>query len=67
MAERMYWHIKDMIMKFLPPRNERRVSDCYWHKRPGCINSCAALVLEDPFCLHGFIDILSGLEEFMTE
>jgi hypothetical protein len=63
----MYWHIKDMIMKFLPPKNERRVSDCYWHKRPGGINFGAALVLKDPFCLYGFLDILSGLEEFMKE
>jgi hypothetical protein len=63
----MYWHIKDVIMKFLPPRNEIRMSDCYWHKRPGCINSCAALVLKNPSCLHGFLDILSGLEEFMEE
>jgi hypothetical protein len=63
----MYWHIEDMIMKFLPPRSERRMSGCYWYKRPGCINSCAALVLKDPSCLHGFLDILSGLEEFMKE
>jgi hypothetical protein len=42
----MYRHIEDMIMKFLPSRNERRMSNCYWHKRPGCINSCAALVLK---------------------
>jgi hypothetical protein len=63
----MYWHIKDVIMKFLPPGNERSMSDCYWHKKPGCINSCAALVLKNPSCLHGFLDILSGLEEFMEE
>jgi hypothetical protein len=63
----MYWHIKDMTMKLLPPRNKRGMSYSYWHKRPGCINSCAALVLEDPFCLYGFLDILSGLEEFMKE
>jgi hypothetical protein len=56
-----------MIMKFLPPRNERRMSDYYWHKRPGCIKSCVALVLKNPSCLHGFLDILSGLEEFMEE
>jgi hypothetical protein len=63
----MYWHIKDMIMKFLPPMNKRGMSYYYWHKRPGCINSCAALVLKDPFCLNGFLDILFGLEEFMKE
>jgi hypothetical protein len=63
----MDWHIKYMIMKFLPPRNKRRMSDCYWHKRPRCIDSCAALVLEDPLCLYGLLDILSGLEEFMKK
>jgi hypothetical protein len=63
----MNWHIEGMIMKFLPPRNKRGMSYCYWHKRPGCINSRAALILKDPFCLYGFLDILSGLEEFMKE
>jgi hypothetical protein len=43
------------------------MSDYYWHKRPRCINSCAALVLKDPSFLHGFFDILSGLKEFMKE
>jgi hypothetical protein len=54
-------------MKFLPPRNERRVSKCYWHKRLGCIEGRAALILKNPSCLHGFLDILFGLEEFMEE
>jgi hypothetical protein len=56
-----------MIMTFLPPRNIRGVRNCYWHKRLGCIKGCAALVLKNPSCLHGFLDILSGLEEFMEE
>jgi hypothetical protein len=63
----MYWHIKYMIMKFLPLRNERRMSKCYWHKGLGCIEGRAALILKDPSCLHGFLDILSRLEEFMEE
>jgi hypothetical protein len=63
----MYWRIKYVIMKFFPRRNERRMSDCYWHNRLGCINSYAALALKNPSCLHGFLDILSGLEEFMEE
>jgi hypothetical protein len=45
----MYWHIEDMIMKFLPPRNERRMSKCYWYKRPGCIDGGAALILKNLF------------------
>jgi hypothetical protein len=63
----MYWHIEDMIMKFLPPRNERRMSKCYWYKRLGCIKDCAALILKNPSCLHGFFDIFSRLEKFMKE
>jgi hypothetical protein len=54
-------------MKFLPPKNERRMSKCYWHKGLGCIEGRAALILKDPSCLHGFLDILSRLEEFMEE
>jgi hypothetical protein len=63
----MYWHIKDMIMKFLPPRNIRGVSNCNWHKRLGCIEGCASLILKNHSCLHGFLDVLSGLEKFMEE
>jgi hypothetical protein len=63
----MYWHVKDMIMKFLPPRSERRMSKCYWHKGLGCIKGCAALVLKNPFCFYRFFDVLSGLEKFMKK
>jgi hypothetical protein len=56
-----------MIMTFLPSRNERRMSNCYWHKRLGCIKGCAALVLKNSFCFYGFFDVLSGLEKFMKE
>jgi hypothetical protein len=63
----MYWHVKDVIMKFLPPRNERGMSRCYWHKWLGCINSCAAFILKNPSCFRGFFDILSRLEKFMEE
>jgi hypothetical protein len=63
----MYWHIEDVVMKFLPPRNERRMSDCYWRKKPRGTYNCAALVLKNPSCLHGFLDTLSGLEELMEE
>jgi hypothetical protein len=63
----MYWHIEDVIMKLLPPRSKGGMSYCYWHKRVRCINSWAALILKDPFCLQGFLNILFGLEEFMKE
>jgi hypothetical protein len=48
-------------MKFLSPWNERRMSKCYWHKRLGCIEGCAALILKNPSCFYRFLDILSGL------
>jgi hypothetical protein len=63
----VYWHVKDMIMNFLPPRNERRMSKCYWHKGLGCIKGCTALVLKIPSCFYGFLDVLSGLEKFMKK
>jgi hypothetical protein len=54
-------------MKFSTPKNERRVSKCYWHKGLGCINSRAAFILKNPSFFHGFLDILSGLEKFMDK
>jgi hypothetical protein len=63
----MHWHIEDMIMKFLPPRSKRRMSKCCRYKRPRCVNGFAALILKNPFCLYGFIDIFSGFEKFMKE
>jgi hypothetical protein len=54
-------------MKFLPPKNERRMSKCYWHKGLGCINSRAAFILKNPSYFYGFLDILSGLEKFMEK
>jgi hypothetical protein len=63
----MYWPVEDVIMKFLPLGSEGRMGKCCWHKRPGCINSCAALILKNPFCLYGLLDIFSGFEEFMEE
>jgi hypothetical protein len=56
-----------MIMKFLPPKDERRMSKCCWHKGLGCIKSYAAFILKDPSCLYGFLDTLSRLEKFMEE
>jgi hypothetical protein len=63
----MYWHIEGVIMEFLPPGSKGGMSYCYWHKGHRSINSRAALILKDPFCLQEFLNILSGLEEFMKE
>jgi hypothetical protein len=38
-----------------------------WHKRLGCMEGCAALILKNPSCFYGFLDILSRLEKFMEE
>jgi hypothetical protein len=50
-----------MIMEFLPPGDEERISYCYG------INSWAALVFKDPSGLSAFFDFLSGFEEFMKK
>jgi hypothetical protein len=56
-----------MIMKFLPPKDERRMSKCPWHEGLGCIKSCVAFILKDSSCFYGFLDTLSSLEKFMEE
>jgi hypothetical protein len=32
-----------------------------------CIEGRAALILKNPSCFYGFLDILSGLEKFMEK
>jgi hypothetical protein len=63
----VYWHVENVIMKFLPPTNERRMSKYYWHERLGCIKGRAALILKNSSCFYGFLDILFGLEKFMEK
>jgi hypothetical protein len=63
----VYWHVKNVIMKFLPPKDERGMSKCCWHKGLGCIKSYVAFILKDPSCFYGFLDTLSRLEKFMEE
>jgi hypothetical protein len=63
----VYWLVKNMIMKFLLPKDERRMSKCCWHKGLGCIKSCGAFILKDPSFFYGFLDTLSRLEKFMEE
>jgi hypothetical protein len=63
----MYWLIEDVVMKLLPPGSKRKMSKCYWHKRVRYVNGFVACVFKNPFGLYGFLDIFSGLEEFMKE
>jgi hypothetical protein len=63
----VYWHVKNVIMKFFPPKDERRMSKCCWHKGLGCIKSHAAFILKNSSCIYGFLDILSGFEKFMKK
>jgi hypothetical protein len=63
----MYWLIEGVIMEFLPPGSKGGVSYCYWYKGPRWINSWVALILKDSSGLHGFLNFLSGFEEFMKE
>jgi hypothetical protein len=62
----MYWLIEDMIMKLLPPGNEKRMSYLFWYKGPS-INGWTALIFKDTFGLQAFFYFLSGLEEFMKK
>jgi hypothetical protein len=62
----VYWLVEDMIMKLLPPGNEKRMSYWCWYKGPN-INSWTALIFKDPFGLQVFFNFLFGLEEFMKK
>jgi hypothetical protein len=62
----VHWLTEDMVMEFLPPGDEERVSYCYWCEKPG-INSWAAFVFKDPPGLNALFDFLSGFEEFMKK
>jgi hypothetical protein len=54
---------EDVVMKFFPPRDEKRMSYCCWYRGPR-INSWVALIFKEPFGLQAFFYLLSGLEEF---
>jgi hypothetical protein len=62
----VYWFTEDMVMKFLPPRDEGGMSYYYGCERPG-VKSWTAFILEDPSGLYAVLDFLSGFEEFMKE
>jgi hypothetical protein len=62
----VHWLIEDMVMEFLPPGDEERVSYCCWCEKPG-INSWTTFVLKDPSGLNVLCDFLSGFEEFMKK
>jgi hypothetical protein len=62
----VYWLTEDMVMKFLPPRDEGRMSYYYGCERPD-VKSWTAFVLKDPSGLNAVLDFLSGFEEFMKE
>jgi hypothetical protein len=62
----VHWLTEDVVMEFLPPGDEERVSCCYWCEKPG-INSWAAFIFKDPSGLNALCDFLSGFEEFMKE
>jgi hypothetical protein len=55
-----------MVMKFLPPRVEGGMSDCYGCERPG-VKSWAAFIFENSSGFYTVLDFLSGFEEFMKK
>jgi hypothetical protein len=65
-TEGVHWLTEDVVMEFLPPGDEKRMSYCCWYRGPR-INSWAALIFKDPFGLQAFFYFLSGLEEFMKK
>jgi hypothetical protein len=60
------WPIEDVVMEFLPPGNNKRMSYCCWCEKPS-IKSWAAVVFKDPSGLNAFCDFLSGFEELMKK
>jgi hypothetical protein len=62
----VHWLTEDVVMEFLPPRDEEGMSYCYWCEKPG-IKSWAAFILKNPSGLYAILDFLSGFEEFMKE
>jgi hypothetical protein len=64
--EGVHWLTEDVVMEFLPPGDEKRMSYCCWYRGPR-INSWAALIFKDPFCLQAFFYFLSRLEEFVKK
>jgi hypothetical protein len=55
-----------MVMEFLPPGNEERVSYCCWCENPG-IKSWATFILKNPSGMYAIFDFLSRFEEFMKK
>jgi hypothetical protein len=62
----VHWLTEDMIMKLLPPGDEKRMNYLCWYKGPR-INSWTALIFKDPSDLHVCFYFLSGLEEFVKK
>jgi hypothetical protein len=62
----VYWLTEDMVMEFLPPGDEERVSYYCWCEKPG-VKSWAAFILKNSSGLYAILNFLSGFEEFMKE
>jgi hypothetical protein len=62
----MHWLTEDVVMEFLPPGDEERVSYCCWCEKPG-VKSWAAFILKNSSGLNAFCDFLSEFEELMKK
>jgi hypothetical protein len=62
----VYRLTKDVIVEFLPPGVEGRMSYGCGHKRPG-IDSGTAHIMENSTAVHKFLDFFSGLKKFVQE
>jgi hypothetical protein len=62
----VHWLTEIMVMKFLPPRDEGRMSYYCRCERPG-VNIWAAFILKNPSGLSNLFDFFSGFGEFMKK
>jgi hypothetical protein len=62
----MHWLTEDVVMEFLPPGDEERVSYYCWCEKPS-VKSWVAFILKNSSSLYAILDFLSGFEEFMKE
>jgi hypothetical protein len=62
----MHWLTENMVMKFLPPGVEGRMSYRGRCERSG-INGSTAFILKTPSGLSKLFDFFSGFEKFMKK
>jgi hypothetical protein len=62
----VHWLTEDVVIEFLPPGDEERVSYYCWCENPG-VKSWGGFILKNSSGLYDVLNFLSGFEEFMKE